>query len=91
MPIIHIYIKMIGTLKNNKGIASQLMILDTKGIKYVKKLYESVYIKRIKLNYQRIVQIYIILFFDIYDIFFYKIQQFVVIFTKESCNAVNAT
>ena len=54
---IHIYIKMIGTLKNNKGIASQLMILDTKGIKYVKKLYESVYIKRIKLNYQRIVQI----------------------------------
>jgi len=25
---------MIGTLKNNKGIASQLMILDTKGIIY---------------------------------------------------------
>jgi hypothetical protein len=37
---------MIGTLKNNKGIASQLMILDTKGIKYVKKLYESVYKKK---------------------------------------------
>ena len=36
-----------------------------KFIKYVKKLYESVYIKRKKLNYQRIVQIYIILFFDI--------------------------
>ena len=53
------HIKMIGTLKNNKGIASQLMILDTKGIiydlsqliiKYVKKLYESVYKKnKIKL------------------------------------------
>ena len=65
MPI-HIYIKMIGTLKNNKGIASQLMILDTKGMyKICKKIIRIRIYKKNKIKLPTNSANIYILFFDI--------------------------